>query len=470
MLHSFIDEIKSAVQSLKNGKAPGMDQVPPEAIKAGGDVLASRLHTLIRLIWQSECIPSAWKKRLWLFLSSKRATVKNAKTIEGSACSPWWAMWLWRSSKTAYKSTGSRRVEKSKLGFVHTVVVATRSSLSVSWQKSGSDVRSDWWSYSSISNQPSTVFTGRLVGQHWKLNVSLKIIRLLLKSYSGSTSCVRIRNETNKEFCIRTGVRQGDAASPILFNIVIDSIMRKAFKDKQGVHYGIYRYATDLEFVDYSAILADTDAEATDTLNDISRITEPFRLKINIDKTKVLTTDGSPANMYLEGIKIEHVQNFKYLGFLVQEKKIAVVAEFQCRIGQVVLLEEGQYHDCDQDASFPDPDYSDSTLWIRDLDPSEEENQQTWGLSNAMQILGVTRLDRILNKTVWRQCGDQYTIQKRHLQYFGHVCWMDSTRLPYKLLWRRQPLTWKVHVFSLFSLVIVVIQVELNEKVKYFGN
>ncbi len=152
-------------------------------------------------------------------------------------------------------------------------------------------------------------------------HVSLKIICLLQKSYSGSISCVRIRNETTKEFCIRTGVRQGDAASPILFNVAIDSIMRKAFKDKQGVHYAIYRYATDLAFADYSAILADTDAEATDTLNDISRFTEPFGLKINIDKTKVLTTDGSPANMYLEGIKIEHVQNFKYLGSLVQERR-----------------------------------------------------------------------------------------------------------------------------------------------------
>ncbi len=93
-------------------------------------------------------------------------------------------------------------------------------------------------------------------------HVPLKIIRLLQKSYSGSTSCVRIKNETTKEFCIQTGVRQGDAASPILFNIVIFLIMRKAFKDKQGVQYGIDRYATDLAFADDSAILANTDAEA----------------------------------------------------------------------------------------------------------------------------------------------------------------------------------------------------------------
>ncbi len=102
--------------------------------------------------------------------------------------------------------------------------------------------------------------------------------------------------------------------------------MRRAFKNKQGVKYGIDGYATDLAFADDSAILAETDAEANDILNDISRFTDPFGLKINIDKTKVLTTDGSQANIFLEGIKIEQVQYFKYLGSMVQEKKIAAVA------------------------------------------------------------------------------------------------------------------------------------------------
>ncbi|KAL0184396.1 hypothetical protein M9458_020092, partial [Cirrhinus mrigala] len=55
----------------------------------------------------------------------------------------------------------------------------------------------------------------------------------------------------------------------------------------------------------YSLILAETHAEATDTLYDIARFAEPFDLKINIDKTQVLTTDGSLANIYLEGIKIK---------------------------------------------------------------------------------------------------------------------------------------------------------------------
>lgn len=53
-------------------------------------------------------------------------------------------------------------------------------------------------------------------------------------------------------------------------------------------------------------------------------------------------------------------------------------------IAQMVRVEKGEHHECDQDAPFPDHDHSDSTLHIRDLDPSEDGNQQLRGLSNAM--------------------------------------------------------------------------------------
>ena len=68
-----------------------------------------------------------------------------------------------------------------------------------------------------------------------------------------------IRAELSEECTIKTGVQQGDVASPLLFNTVVDAIMREAFKSKRGVQFGL-NFLTDLMFADDSAVFANADA------------------------------------------------------------------------------------------------------------------------------------------------------------------------------------------------------------------
>ncbi|CAF1654544.1 unnamed protein product [Adineta ricciae] len=45
-----IEQVKTAMQPLRNGKAAGADHVTAEAIKTGGNVLLHRLHALLQTI------------------------------------------------------------------------------------------------------------------------------------------------------------------------------------------------------------------------------------------------------------------------------------------------------------------------------------------------------------------------------------------------------------------------------------
>ena len=51
------EEIEESIKKLKNGRAPGEDNVTPEMIKYGGKQLAKILHELTCAMWRKEKMP-----------------------------------------------------------------------------------------------------------------------------------------------------------------------------------------------------------------------------------------------------------------------------------------------------------------------------------------------------------------------------------------------------------------------------
>jgi hypothetical protein len=47
-------EVEFAIGKLKRYKSPDVDQIPAELIQAGGEMLRSEIHKLIKLIWNKE--------------------------------------------------------------------------------------------------------------------------------------------------------------------------------------------------------------------------------------------------------------------------------------------------------------------------------------------------------------------------------------------------------------------------------
>ena len=150
---------------------------------------------------------------------------------------------------------------------------------------------------------------------------------------ASTTSCVRVNGRTSEDFPVHTSVRQDCVSSPILFNPVVDATMRKVFIDRRGVQFGDNDYVTDLMFADDSVIFADTEAEASAIIHDIKNAAYSYDLTINADKTIVFTSDCSRAIIQLVNVQLEQVQPFKYLGSIVEEQKIAAMADITNRIG-----------------------------------------------------------------------------------------------------------------------------------------
>lgn len=65
-------EVLSAVQSLKNNKSPGINNVPAELLKHGGYLCTGALHQYITKIWTNEYIPQQWRHQYCHHLQEQR--------------------------------------------------------------------------------------------------------------------------------------------------------------------------------------------------------------------------------------------------------------------------------------------------------------------------------------------------------------------------------------------------------------
>ena len=66
-----VDEVWRSIAKLKNGKSAGMDGIPGEIWKYGGEVLLNRLHTIIVDVWESEEVPKEWRDGIFIPLHKK---------------------------------------------------------------------------------------------------------------------------------------------------------------------------------------------------------------------------------------------------------------------------------------------------------------------------------------------------------------------------------------------------------------
>ena len=65
------EEVEAAVRSLKTGKSPGVDNVPAELLKHGGEETTKALATLCQKIWNSKVWPKEWTRSLVIPLPKK---------------------------------------------------------------------------------------------------------------------------------------------------------------------------------------------------------------------------------------------------------------------------------------------------------------------------------------------------------------------------------------------------------------
>ena len=85
-----------------------------------------------------------------------------------------------------------------------------------------------------------------------------------------------------------------------MFNILAETVMRETLEGYQGGLQIGGRMITNLRYADNIILLATSEAELQELLDRLDRVSRRYSLLINIDKTKVMASDGVACRILIQ--------------------------------------------------------------------------------------------------------------------------------------------------------------------------
>ena len=114
---------------------------------------------------------------------------------------------------------------------------------------------------------------------------------LLRNLYAGQEATVRNGHGRTDWLQIGKGVRQGSILSPCLFNLYAEYITRNAGLDEAQAGIKIVRRnINNLRYADDTTLMAESEEELKSLLMKMKEESENVGLKLNIQKTKIMTS------------------------------------------------------------------------------------------------------------------------------------------------------------------------------------
>ena len=157
--------------------------------------------------------------------------------------------------------------------------------------------------------------------------VPIGYIRVLQDLYKEQRAKVKT-DRLSRNFQIQRGTKQGDPLSSLLFNAVLEKVMRRAKENFEAKKYGVQLGTTDnsrltnLRFADDVLIIAKSLNQLTEMIRCLKDEAGKCGLELHPDKTKIISStnrNGRPAARHAKvgDLKIEILQmsaSLKYLG------------------------------------------------------------------------------------------------------------------------------------------------------------
>ncbi|XP_037928756.1 uncharacterized protein LOC119663164 [Teleopsis dalmanni] len=132
------------------------------------------------------------------------------------------------------------------------------------------------------------------------------------------TNCANYRDK----FGTKSGVRQGDSLSMLLFNLTLHAVINKI--DEDGTIF--YKFTQISAYADEVVIIARNKEYLQRVIIQLDQATKQTGLRINEERTKYMTRFPQDGHIRIGSYNFESINEFKYLGVVLSTSKDATFA------------------------------------------------------------------------------------------------------------------------------------------------
>ena len=438
------DEIRRALKEMKNGKAPGVDNITAEILKTDTETTVKELYALFNVVWFTGKAPKDWRRGL---------IIKLAKKGDLSNCGNWRGITL---ITTTAKIMGKIIIRRIVLG------VDTKLREEQAGFRAGRGTTEQIFVLRNILEQAiewnsnlylcfidfEKAFDSVHRETLWKIMKSYgipeKLIQMVKIMYEDSVCAVIYGTGTTEWFGVKSGVKQGCNMSGFVFLLIIDWIMRKTTAcNNTGIRWKMTTKLEDLDFADDIALLSSNKEQMQDKLNLLISYAAKTGLKINTGKTKVMRRNASNSEaITINGNDIKDVNDFIYLGATVS-KTGGTNEDIRRRIGHARLA----FHKLSKIWRSSQINRKTKIMLFKSnviavllyscetwkMTKGDEKLLDTFQHKCLRKILKIYWPRKVSNETMRETAGVEKTstlIKKRRWQWLGHVLRMEANAHP----------------------------------------
>lgn len=448
-----LEELNGAIKKLKNGKAAGHDRITAEMIKKLGELGKNLLLEVINRAWEERKIPEDWEVGVIMPIF-KKGDKRDCGNYRGITLLSIAAKLYERIMEQRLRRFIDPHLEEEQSGFRQGRSIQDHIfSIKLIIDNVKRENKEVYLAFLDLEKAFDRVPRDKL----WKIlsqrNVEKQLIEAIESLYNNSRNYVRTNNQQSEEFLTTYGLRQGGVLSPLLFNVVMDDIIKKTKEKTTKLYVGHNKLqpvrVSVCAFADDVAIFAKSEKDLQENLNRWKVELEKWNMKINAKKTKVLVAGKNQkrCEVKIDNTNIDQVQTFKYLGVKInnngeEEEEITDRIQAANRLYHLLKTPLIGKKELSQKTKM--------TVFKTIFVPSLIFGSESWILSRRLKsqlqatemkflrkIKGVTRKDKIRNEVIREELGAQAVLEqigKQQLKWFGHLVRMNKER-PVKNIW-----------------------------------